>query len=379
MPFLHGIGWILVGLAGIGILYTLVAASLLGRLFRPFSSGPAKAEAVSLLKPLYGAEPRLAANLATFLDQDWDVPVQMVAGVQRQDDPAIAIVAGMDRREIDLIVDSTRHGANAKVANLLNMAPAARHDLIVLSDSDMAVPPNYLATLATALAAPGVGAATCLYRGRGDGGAWSVIAAAGISYQFIPQLAIGLGIGLARPGMGSTIALRRATLDAIGGFRRFADSLADDYELCAAVRGLGLSVVVPPILLVHGCAERSLGDVWRHELRWAATIRTIDRGGYAGTILTHPLPLALLALPFAPATGAGMAVAALAARLLFKIRFDAIAGAASAPSWMLPVRDILSFVVFVASFLVRSVDWRGERLKMEQHGRIVRPSEMPVR
>jgi ceramide glucosyltransferase len=356
-------------LAVVGIAYTLFGAIVVARFAgRPAVFGPA--EPVSLLKPLHGAEPRLAENLSTFLDQDWQAPIQMVAGVQRGDDPARDIIAGLVRPEIDLRLDATPHGGNAKVANLINMAPAARHDLIVLSDSDMAAPRDYLSQLAGALGQPGVGAATCVYRGRGDAGPWSALAAAGISYHFLPQLLIGLALGLARPGMGSTIALRRSTLESVGGFAPFADSLADDYELCEAVRGLGLRVAVPPLLLVHGCTERSLGEIWRHERRWAATILRINPGGQIGTIVTYPVPMALLALPFSPYTGLVLLIAAVGARWWLKGRVDRLAGADSAPGWLLPLRDILSFLVFLSAFFARSVDWRGRRLTMGSKGRI---------
>ena len=378
---------LLLSLAGAG--YTLHAAYAVSRMNRlPVPHGPA--EPVSLLKPLHGAEPRLAENLATFLDQDWDAPIEMVAGVQRVDDPALEALANLSspakagahgsggkwaptfagEDDVRIIVDPTPHGANAKVSNLINMLPAARHDLIVLSDSDMAVPRDYLAVLSGALAAPGVGAVTCVYRGRGDAGRWSDLAAAGISYHFLPQLVLGLALGLARPGMGSTIALRRTTLDAIGGFGRFADHLADDYALGEAVRDLGLTVAVPPMLLVHGCPETSLAALWRHELRWAVTIRRINLPGYAGMVVTHPLPFALLALPLAPVPASVALLAAIGARLALKRAVDRFAGTPTAPAWMLAPRDCLSFAVFLASFVARSVDWRGSRFNMERAGRM---------
>ena len=346
---------LLLALAGTG--YTLFAAWLVGRLGAQAGAPPVVAEAVSLLKPLHGAEPRLAGNLASFLDQDWDAPIEMVCGVQRGDDPAIGVVegvadanrpspdaspstpfvlsevearagsatpgarpstslrtnglgegpgagAGAGTHHVRLVIDPARHGANAKIANLRNMFPAASHDLLVLSDSDMAVPRDYLATIAATLARPGVGAVSCLYRGRGDAGFWSVLAAAGSSYQFLPSVLVGIALGQGDPCMGSTIALRRDTLARIGGLAAFADVLADDHAIGEAVRGLGLAVAIPPMILVHAAGERSLGEVVRHELRWAATVRGLVPGAaYAGSITTFPLALAMLALPIAPVAG----------------------------------------------------------------------------
>ena len=186
----------------VGIGYTLLAAWMVARLRRrPDPRGPA--EPVTLLKPLHGPEPRLAENLRSFLAQDWSAPIQMVAGVSDAGDPAVAAAR---EAGATVVVGTVRHGANGKVSNLVNMMAATDHDLLVLSDSDMAVPPRYLAAVAGALDRLGVGAVTCLYRGRGDAGGWSRMAAAGISYQFLPSVVLAVALGLARPCMGSTIA-----------------------------------------------------------------------------------------------------------------------------------------------------------------------------
>lgn len=371
---------LLIALVGIG--YTIVAAVLVGRFAATPPAPAVDARPVTLLKPLHGAEPRLADNLASCLAQDWAAPIEMVAGVQRPDDPAIAVATAL-RPPVRLVVDATRHGANAKIGNLINMMPAASHDLIVLSDSDIAVPRDYLAQVAAALAVPGVGAVTCLYRGRGDAGLWSDLAAMAISYNFLPSVLVARAIGTHEPCMGSTIALDRATLDRIGGFARFADTLADDAAIGAAVNALGLHVACPRLIVVHGCTEPSLAALLRHELRWAVTVRGVDPAGYVGLIVTYPVAWALLALPFAvqlrslapvaPVVATGVLAAAIAARLLLMRRVDRLARAPGGPRrWLVP-RDCLSFVVFILSFFVRSVDWRGARLKMGSDGRTIRP------
>lgn len=363
-------------LSATGIGYMMFAAHAVRRLARTAGPPPAPLEPVSLLKPLHGAEPRLADNLATFLDQHWPAPIEMVTGVSDPRDPALAVAQRLEARTA---IAAARHGANAKVSNLINMMPSASYDMIVLSDSDMAVPPDYLATLAAWLAVPGTGAVTCLYRGRGDAGFWSVLAAANLSYGFLPNVIVSLSLGAGAACMGSTIALRRETLAAIGGFEAFADILADDHAIGMAVRRLGLEVRVPPMVLVHACSEASMAALVRHELRWAATIRALRPWGYAGSIVTFPLPLALLAIPFAPLAGLALSAAALAVRAFLARRIDRFAGAPTAPLWLLPMRDTLSFLLFVASFFVRSVDWRGSRLRMESGGRIAAGAETDSR
>ena len=379
MILLSLIGWLFLALAAVGAVYMVVAGIMFGRLTAPGRAPSPGRTAVTILKPLYGGEPRLVENLATFLAQDHGGPVQLLCGVGRADDPAIraveALRAGHPDAAIDLVVDPTRRGSNAKIGNLINMMPHANHDVLILSDSDMAVPPDYLSRILAALDTPGVGAVTCLYRGRGDAGFWSRLAAAGPSWQFLAGVSVGIAGGLAIPCMGSTIALRRDTLAAIGGFAAFADILADDHAIGQAVAAIGQRVAVPPLLLTHAHDDSRLRALWRHELRWAATVRGVAPAGYVGSVVTYPLPLALIGATVHPVAGLGIALAALATRLAFAGRVDARTDAPTAPLWLLPARDILSFAVFLASFFVRSVDWRGTSLRMASHGMIIADPE----
>ncbi len=363
-------GWLMLLLALGAIGYTVHATLAVRRFARAPLPPPATPEPVTLLKPLHGLEPRLRENLATFLDQDWPSSNQVVAGVNRADDPALAVVRDLSS-DIVITVNSRPLGGNAKIANLGNMMPSVAHDLLILSDSDMAVPSDYVARVVAALGQPAVGAVTCVYRGRGDAGGWSRFAAAAISYQFAPSVVMSYALGAEQACMGSTIALRRATLQRIGGFEAFVDSLADDHAIGMAVRGVGLKVVpVPRMVLVHGCTERSFTAVWRHEIRWAATVRGANFSGHVGSLLTHPLALSLLAVPLMPGAGAVVVAAALLTRCLLARTIDRWVGEPTAPMWWLPARDLLSFAVFAASFLARSVDWRGARLRMGPRGRV---------
>jgi ceramide glucosyltransferase len=379
-PTIIAMGAALLAVAGIG--YLLVAARLAARLADRCLATPPSVNpvAITLLKPLHGGEPNLAGNLATFIDQGWPADVQLVAGVADAGDPAIAAISALQSQHpdavIDLVVDPTRHGSNAKIGNIVNLMTAARHELLVLSDSDIAAPPGYFTRIVAALAAPGVGAVTCLYRGRGDAGFWSVLAAANISYQFLPSVLVSLSLDAGGACMGSTIALRRETLDRIGGFRRFANILADDHAVGEAVRTLGLSVQVPAMIVTHGCAEASFAALVRQELRWGATVRDLRPMGYLGSVITMPLPFALLALALLPGTGtATLMIAAIAARLLLATQIDRAASAKSAPYALLPLRELLSFGIFAASFLVRDIDWRGQKLRMLDAGLIANEQE----
>lgn len=363
-----------------GIVYQLAAGILAGRALRqPAPPAPdAPVPAIVVLRPLHGMEPHLAEDLVASLAQDWPGPVHLVCGVQRRDDPAIAVVEALRRREpgrVTLVIDPTVHGANAKISNLINMVagiggidPAA---VYILADSDIGVARDWLARVMAALAVPGTGAVTCLYHGRADGGPATRLGAMGISWGFLPSVAVGLALGLAKPCMGSTIALRGETLAAIGGFAAFADVLADDHAIGMAVRGRGLAVAVPGFSVAHGCAEAGAGGLIAHELRWNLTLRRLDPGGFAGFGLVNPLPFALLAALLLPAAaGAGMVVAALAARGFVAMQVTAATGSKAGPLLWLPARDLLSLVLLVASFTVRNAAWRGARLAVARDGSI---------
>jgi ceramide glucosyltransferase len=170
--------------------------------------------------------------------------------------------------------------------------------------------------------------------------------------------------------MGSTIALSRETLRAIGGFERFADVLADDYSIGEAIARTGRSVAIAPVLLVHGCGERDFAALWRQKLRWSATIRGVAPLRHFGSIVTYPLPLALLAALFIPAVALPVSLAALAIRLAMAVAVDYRAGQRSAPYWLLPAIETIEFLAFVTSFVARKIDWRGNRLTMQRDGRI---------
>ncbi|HXA40586.1 MAG TPA: bacteriohopanetetrol glucosamine biosynthesis glycosyltransferase HpnI [Phenylobacterium sp.] len=373
------IGWCFAGLALAGSAYQLLAARLLRRLLAPPPPRePQSWPGVTVLKPLHGAESGLEAALASLLAQDYAGPLQVVFGVQSPTDPAQAVVGTLRRAhpaaDVALTVDATDHGANRKVSNLINMIARAKHEVLIVADSDIVVAPGYLRGVVAALGAPQAGVVTCPYRGLPAEGFWSRLAAMGISYQFLPSVAVGVGLGMAHPCMGSTVALRRETLERIGGFAAFADQLADDYAIGAAVRAAGLRSIVAPVLVGHLSAEDSLEALVQHELRWARTVRGVDPAGFAGSVVTYPTPLALLAIIFTGAAPIGLAALgiALICRFLLQRGVDRLAGARTGPWWLTPLRDGLSFAVFLGAFFVRAVDWRGARFRVDAQGTLGR-------
>src|SRR5262249_48223926 len=161
------------------------------------------------------------------------------------------------------------------MANVFALEGRIRHEVVILADADIRVRPDYLREVIAALELPNVGGVTCLYRGVARGGVWARLASMGIDYHFLPSVLVGLKLGLARPCFGSTIALRRETLAAIGGFRAFVDYIADDYAIGEAIRSAGMKVAIPSLVLAHSCSERSAAELLGHELRWARTLRAV--------------------------------------------------------------------------------------------------------
>lgn len=368
-------GWFLAALALCGAGYAIMAAVAAGRFMRLPASRHRSEAAVTILKPLYRGEPDLQENLESFFAQDFAASVQIVFGVHDEADPAVEVVRALQKQYPDfdscIVANPAMYGPNAKVSNLINMMPAAKHGILVLSDSDIRVPRNWLGKVTSALAEPGVGLVTCLYKGHaGSRGLWPTLAAMGTSYEFLPNVLTGVSLGLAEPCMGSTIAFTRDVLERIGGFAAFSGYLADDYEMGRAVRQLGLRHAIPALGVSHSTTEASMTELFHHELRWNRTIRRINPAGHAGSIITFALPLALMAAVLLDFRLASLAVLgiALGARLFLKYRIDGIFATNAGPAWMLPVRDILSFSVFVASLWGETVQWRGAQLSVERSG-----------
>ncbi len=378
MVFFTVLGWLMAVLASCGAAYAVMAAVFAGRFARLPARSTSAFPPATILKPLHGDEPRLEDCLGTFFAQDYPAPVQLVFGVQDEHDPAVAVVDRLRARHPDidtaLVVDARRHGANAKVSNLINMYAAARHGVLVLSDADIAVPPDYLRKVTAALEPSEVGAVTCLYTGVAAGGLGSRFTAMGIDYHFLPNVLTGLSLGLAEPCFGSTVALRRALLDEIGGFKAFAEYLADDYEIGRAVRAKGYHVAIPNMTVRPSCSENGIGEWLAHELRWARTLRVVAPAGHVGSVVTYAIPLALLGTILSGFTlfPLGALATSLAARAALKWRIDKIFGGEGGPLWLLPVRDVLSFGVFLASLFGVSVEWQGERLRVKQDGALLK-------
>jgi ceramide glucosyltransferase len=354
--------------ASAGCLYMTLAAALAPPAPHPERQTGRAEPAVTILKPLHGDEPGLLKNLASFCDQAYSGEVQLVFGVSRPDDPAIAVVEQLrtmfPHKAMELVVDGSVHGTNPKVSNLINMSVRIAHDIIVLADSDIRVQPDYLSRIVGKLERSG-GAVTAPYYGISTGSLWSRLAELNIDGHFLPGVLVGSRFSLSRPCLGSTIALRRNSLVAIGGFEAIADCLADDYEIGALLAERGEPVSLLQFAVGHVCDERSFAELWRHEVRWAMTIRSIDPIGYFGWIITHSFPLALFAWVFGgEEIAACLAAGSLACRSVLIYAIERGYGLPPRTYWLIPLRDLLSFAVFAAGFVARDLSWKGHRYKL---------------
>jgi ceramide glucosyltransferase len=374
--------WLLVGFCCAATVYAGVAAVAM-----PFFSKRSGVchvgwTSVSVLKPLCGIEPRLYENLVTFCEQAHPC-YQLLFGVSSPVDPAIGVVrrlqAAYPRCDIQLVIDSRVHGSNLKVSNLINMAQRARHDVIVLADSDIAVEPDYLDTVTAPLADPDTGVVTCLYRAQSVGGFWPRVGALFINEWFAPSVRVAHAGGSRRFGFGATLALRRTTLENIGGFEALKDCLADDYWLAEHARTLGLNTVLSPVMVATDVIEPTFATLWLREMRWLRTIRSVNPSGFASLIITFTSPWLLVGALLAAGLNSGLVggghadpwmaltvSASTAIGMIARILLHARSARISRTFWrdlpLVPLRDTLLALQWLGAVFGSHVVWRGARM-----------------
>jgi len=330
--------------------------------------------AVTVLKPLCGVEPEFYASLRSFCDQSY-ARFQIVFGVRDGNDPAVATVRRLQREfpdhALDLVIDARIHGSSLKVSNLINMMRLARHDYLVLADSDVRVPRDHLARVVAPLADPGVGIVTCPYRGLARGGIWSVLLTSFVNDWFMPSVLTAAAFGSRAFAFGATIALRRDVLEAIGGFGAIADQLADDYRLGELTRRKGLRTVLSDVIVETYVDEPSARDMVRHELRWLRTIRAVRPAGYASLFVTFGWPVAALGCLLAGGAGVALAMLAItgAARVLLHFA-SRKTGSGFLQLWVLPINDLLAFALWGWGFVSRQIHWRQARYRVARDGSV---------
>ena len=367
----------------VGILMlTGLAASVLGLLVtrRHFAKKklpelPAPAPKVSILKPVEGAGPNTCAALASFCRLDYPGEVELLIGTLRQDDPVVALVqrlqAEFPGRNIRLVFAGLI-GTNRKTSIMEALWPKATGQFLFFSDADVVVPTDYLRQLVPRLAPPQVGCLTCLPRGIAARTIGGKMVALHYGFNYLPQWMLAQQTTGIHWAIGHTMAVPRAVLERLGGFTHFLNHLADDYELGHRVSQLGLSVIVPPLLLDCVVPAESFGEAFTRMQRWKRTIRRSRGSQFIGVILTFPVFWALAFALLQPL--AWWSWSALAAVIL--IRWLLAAGSQAVVKmpdwsrawWLLPVVDVVEGITFFGAYLGNTIIWAGRRYALLRDG-----------
>jgi ceramide glucosyltransferase len=328
---------------------------------------------VSILKPVRGLDPDFLEAIRSHARQEYDAPFELLFGAADKNDPCLPVIEQLRREFPDLpikIIHSTTKAPNAKVGVLMDLLPYAEHPLLLVNDSDILVPPGYLRKVTAPLDHAHVGLCTCLYRAtsRSVSGRWEAL---GIAVDFAPSVLVATLVGVREFGLGATLVFRKTDLARIGGFEAIREFLADDYQLAKRITGLGLKAQMSEVVVETSLGDDTWAGVWRHQVRWARTIRVSRGDGFLGLPVTHT-GLWILAVLLA-----GMPMLALSLLLL---RWSAafLAGAVLLKSriarnsfWLAPIWDLWAFFVWTAGLGGNTVVWRDGVLKLSKDGRLL--------
>ncbi len=339
---------------------------------------PASTPPVSILKPLRGTDPQMYESFRSHCTQDYP-EYEIIFGVSEADDPAVQAVDRLIREfpqcKIRLVICPEVLGNNRKTSNLVQMLAFARYDHILINDSDIFVTPDYLRRVMAPFARPEVGMVTCPYRGIAADTFGSKLESLGISTDFIAGVLAARQIeGGIHFALGSTLAMSRPALEAIGGLRPLVDYLADDFELGYRIAKAGYEVVLADIVVETHLPAYSFRGFFEHQMRWARSTRDSRRLGYLGLLLTFGLPWAIISVLIAPLSWWSWTTLAAAAALRAAVALKVGVGivhdqAVRRYLWLLPLRDLVAFWVWFASFADNKVHWRGEVFIL-QNGKI---------
>jgi ceramide glucosyltransferase len=340
---------------------------------------------VTVLKPVHGLEKNLEANLRSVCLQDYP-EYQVVFSVQDPNDPAVLLLDELRQEfgsgKVSVVVKNIQAGLNGKVNNLLGGLTEARHDILVISDSDILLQPDYLKTIVAPLADPEVGCVNTLFKATSAQRWFEKLEILSINADFMPSVAFAYVTGTSKFCLGPSIALRRSTVKEIGGLESLADFLVEDYEIGRRIWESGKKVAILPYFIEAVVDLRSVSHWWGHQVYWDQNTRAARPGGFLATVLTRAVPFALLFALLRMADPIGLAVLAgtVAWRLgtvapILGRGFRDREGLRSL--WLLPLRDVLGLVSWVLAFTKRTVIWRGAEFVLTRNGRLVPRSARP--
>jgi ceramide glucosyltransferase len=327
---------------------------------------------VSILRSLKGLDPHMYLAFRSHCLLHYD-EYEVLFGVSDPDEPALELVRKLQEefplRQLRVVHCPQALGLNGKVSNLAQMLPQAHYEHIVINDSDIVVPPDYLRSVMAPLAQPDVGMVTALYRGIAGKTLGSRLEALGLSADFMGGVLVARALQGIRFALGGTIATTKTVLAAIGGLEPLADYLSDDYELGARTAAAGYRVELADTIVETALPDYSFRDFWTHQTRWARTVKACRPAEYFGLIVSFALiwgVLAVLAAPHAWWTWLIFIVAAMA-RMASAVGVGR--GVLDDPQvtrdlWLVPLRDLVALAVWIVSYAGNEVEWRGQRFKL---------------
>jgi ceramide glucosyltransferase len=333
----------------------------------------AAAPPVSILKSMKGIDPHMYAAFRSHCVLDYP-EYEVLFGVSDLADPAVELVARMQREfpklALSVVYCPRQLGANGKVSNLAQMLGSAKHEHVIINDSDILVASDYLRQVMREFGNPKVGMVTTLYRAVAGKTVWSKLEALGISTDFMGGVLVAREMeGGVRFGLGATVATSKSVLEKIGGLESLSDYLGDDYELGARTAGAGFAVRLASIVVDTALPDYGWRDFRDHQLRWARNVKDRRGAQYFGLIVTFALAWAALAVLAAP--GAWWTWSALAVTAIARFAAAWVIGASvlgdqqvARAFWLIPLRDVVALGIWVASFLGNTVIWRGERFRL---------------
>jgi ceramide glucosyltransferase len=335
---------------------------------------------VSILKSLKGLDPHMYSAFRSHCVLDYP-EYEVLFGVSDANDPALALVAQLreefPQAKLRVVQCPQALGLNGKVSNLAQMLPQAQYEYIIINDSDILVPPDYLRRVLAPFAEPNVGMVTVLYRGLAGQTLGSKLEALGLSTDFAGGVLVARALeGGVRFALGGTIATTKTVLREIGGFLALADFLADDYELGARTAAAGHEIRLADIVVETALPDYSFSNFWAHQLRWARTVKDRRRAQYFGVVATFGLIWAGLAVAAAPRTWWTWLVLAITVALRFASAVVVGRGVLADPHvlrdlWLLPLRDAVTLAVWLVSYFGDEVEWRGTRFRL-RNGKLER-------
>jgi ceramide glucosyltransferase len=363
-----------------GSAYWLIAIYAVNRFFKPATINSASpVTPVSILKPLKGIDPELTENIKSFCDQKYPA-YEVILGLNRPDDEethaACRVVKSVPFTNLKMVSSNIELGVNQKVSNLQGILDEAHNGLVVLSDSDMRVDRDYLNTIVSEYqGSEDIGMVTCLYKISNPTSAGAAFESMSITLDFLPSVLVAERFEGVSFGLGASMIFSKKTLDEIGGFKAVADYIADDYQIGNRISKKGLKIVISKYIVENVTGHMSFAEYFRHQLRWARTVRVSRPGGYFGSGISHVIPFATFLCILRGADIVSMSALGLAVLLrliLAALVYRKVIRSREWLKWLviLPVKDIGSFLIWIGAFVGSNVSWRGSAYKIINDGRI---------